>query len=233
MPPQTTPARSFSPDLFRFLRELKANNDKAWFTANKEWYESSLRHPALQFISDFGPRLEKISPHFSADPRPVGGSLFRIHRDVRFARDKSPYKTSVGIQFRHKQARDVHAPGFYLHLEPRSVFAGVGLWHPDSASLKRIRDALVADPRRWQRVLAGKRFSSTYDLAGDSLKRPPRGYDPDHPLVDDLKRKDFMAVAPLTQKAATSPGFIDEYARLCRAAEPFMKFLCSAVGVPY
>ena len=226
-------SKSFNPDLFRFLRQLKENNSRDWFHGNKAWYESAVRHPAQQFISDFGPRLAKISPHFNADPRPVGGSLFRIHRDVRFARDKSPYKISVGIQFRHKKAKDVHAPGFYLHLEPGSVFAGIGIWHPDSASLKLIRDALVADPRRWKRVLAGKRFSATYELAGDSLKRPPRGYDAEHPLVEDLKRKDFLAVAKLTQKKATSAGFIDEYAALCRAGTPFMKLLCEAVGVPF
>jgi uncharacterized protein (TIGR02453 family) len=224
---------SFSPDLFRFLRQLKKNNEREWFHANKKWYETSVRHPALQFISDFGPRLEKISRHFDADPRPVGGSLFRIHRDVRFSRNKQPYKTSVGIQFRHKQAKDVHAPGFYLHLEPGSVFAGIGIWHPDSTSLKKIRDALVADPRRWRRVVNGKRFSATYELEGDSLKRPPRGYDHEHPLVEDLKRRDFMAVTRMTQKQVTAAGFLDDYADLCRAGVPFIRLLCEAVEVPF
>jgi uncharacterized protein (TIGR02453 family) len=226
-------SKSFHPNLFEFLRELKQNNNREWFHANKERYESIVRHPAQQFISDFGPRLGKISEQFSADPRPVGGSLFRIHRDVRFSRDKSPYKTSVGIQFRHKKAKDVHSPGFYLHLEPGSVFAGIGMWHPDSASLKMIRNAIVNDPRRWKRVLAGKRFSSLYELAGDRLKRPPRGYDAEHPLLEDLKRKDFLAVAKLTQKQVTSSGFLDEYAALCRASTPFMKLLCEAVGVSF
>lgn len=233
MPKTSSSPKAFHPDLFKFLRQLKENNTRDWFHGNKEWYESSVRHPAQQFISDFGPLLARLSSHFNADPRPVGGSLFRIHRDVRFARDKSPYKTSVGIQFRHKQAKDVHAPGFYLHLQPGSVFAGIGIWHPDSASLKKIRDALVTDPRRWKRVIAGKKFSATYELAGDSLKRPPRGYDAEHPLVEDLKRKDFLAVAKLTQKQATSAGFLDEYAALCRAGTPFMKLLCEAVGVPF
>lgn len=226
-------SRHFNADLFKFLRQLKQNNKREWFHANKDWYETSVRHPALQFISDFGPRLAKISKHFNADPRPVGGSLFRIHRDVRFSRDKSPYKTSVGIQFRHKQARDVHAPGFYLHLQPGSVFAGIGMWHPDSPSLKKLRDALVAEPARWKRIVNGKKFSATYQLEGDRLKRPPRGYDADHPLIEDIKRKDFIAVAKLTQKRATSAGFIDDYAALCGAAKPFMRFLCEAVDVPF
>jgi len=231
MPTRTS--SSFSPRLFRFLRDLAQNNNREWFHAAKDRYESDVRHPALRLISDFGPLLATISPHFTADPRPVGGSLFRIHRDVRFSRDKSPYKTSVGIQFRHKQARDVHAPGFYLHLEPGSVFAGIGLWHPDSKSLKQLRDALVADPARWRRVVNGKRFAAAYELSGESLKRPPRGYDPDHTLIDDLKRKDFIAVATLTQKQVTSPGFLQHYVELCRSGRPFMKLLCEAIAIPF
>lgn len=226
-------SRSFDPDLFRFLRQLEKNNKREWFHANKDWYESSVRHPALQFISDFGPHLAKISRHFSADPRPVGGSLFRIHRDVRFSGDKRPYKTSVGIQFRHKKAKDVHAPGFYLHLQPGSVFAGIGIWHPDSTSLKKVRRELAANPARWKRVINGKEFSATYELEGESLKRPPRGYEADHPLIEDLKRKDFLAVARLTQKQVTSSGFLDEYAALCRTGAPFAKLLCNAIDVPF
>ena len=233
MTPTDSKSRSFRPDLFRFLRQLEENNKREWFHANKDLYESSVRHPALQFISDFGPHLAKISRNFSADPRPVGGSLFRIHRDVRFSRDKRPYKTSVGIQFRHKKAKDVHAPGFYLHLQPGYVFAGIGIWHPDSASLKKIRDELVANPAGWRRVVNGKKFSAIYELEGESLKRPPRGYDAEHPLVEDLKRKDFIAVVKLTQNQVTSPGFLNEYATLCRSGSQFIKLLCEAIGVPF
>lgn len=223
----------FSPALFKFLRDLRANNDRDWFQANKERYEDKLRHPAQQFISDFGPRLAKISPHFNADPRPVGGSLFRIYRDVRFSKDKSPYKTHTGIQFRHKAGKDAHAPGFYLHLEPGQVFVGAGIWHPDGASLKKIRDHLVADPAAWKRAVNGKRFRELFELSGASLKRPPRGYDADHPLIEDLKRKDFIAVTRLTQGDVTRPDFIDHFTRLCRAGKPLMRYLCDAVGVPF
>lgn len=228
-----TPRAHFSPALFKFLRDLRANNDRDWFQANKERYEDKLRHPAQQFISDFGPRLAKISPHFNADPRPVGGSLFRIYRDVRFSKDKSPYKTHTGIQFRHKAGKDAHAPGFYLHLEPGQVFMGAGIWHPDGPSLKKIRDHLVADPAAWKRAVNGKRFRELFELSGDSLKRPPRGYDPDHPLIEDLKRKDFIAVTRLKQGDVTRTDFIDHFTRLCRAGKPLMRYLCDAVGVPF
>jgi len=224
---------SFSPDLFRFLRELRRNNTREWFQANKRRYEDDVKDPALSFISDFGPRLKTISPHFMADPRPVGGSLFRIYRDVRFSSDKSPYKTAVGIQFRHKQARDVHTPGFYLHLEPDECFVGLGIWHPDSTSLARVRAFLVADPGRWQRTIGGKRFRERFSLGGESLMRAPRGFDPDHPMIEDLKRKDFVAFSPIDEAAVTAAGFLDTFEQLCRRGSPFVGYLCTALGIPF
>ncbi len=225
--------RSFSPALFTFLRDLEANNERDWFKANKQRYERTIKEPGLRFVDDFAPHLAKISPHFVADSRPVGGSMFRIYRDVRFSKDKSPYKTNTGFQFRHEAGKDAHAPGFYLHLEPGGVFSGVGLWQPDATTARKIREAIVDDPSRWKRVTRSKRFLGVYALEGESLKRPPRGFEPDHPLIEDLKRKDFIASTRLTQKAVTSPGFVGEYAKLCKAAAPFMEFLCDAVGVPF
>ncbi len=223
----------FDRRLFAFLRDLKKNNTREWFTANKPRYEETVLHPARQFISDFGPLLRKVSPHFNADPRPVGGSLFRIYRDVRFSKDKSPYKTYVGIQFRHKEAKNVHTPGFYLHLEPGAVFAAAGIWHPERESLAGVRDAIVADPAAWRRAKGAKSFRERFELEGDALTRPPKGYDPEHPLVEDLKRKDFIGVAHLTQTAAAEAGFIERFAGLCKASSPFVRFLCGAVGVPF
>ena len=229
----TSATRSFDDELFKFLRQLRKNNRRDWFQAHKERYEDSVKHPSLQFISDFGPRLRKISPNFIADPRPVGGSLFRIYRDVRFSNDKSPYKTSVGIQFRHKQAKDVHSPGFYLHLEPGNCFVGLGIWHPDGPTLNRIRTFLAENPTRWKRTMSGQRFNQLYQLGGDSLKRAPKGYDPEHPWIEDLKRKDFIAITELTNSTVTATGFINEYTRLCDAGVPFVQFLCDAIGVPF
>jgi uncharacterized protein (TIGR02453 family) len=223
----------FRPALFAFLRDLERNNDRDWFEANRSRYEKHLLHPAQQFITDFAPRLRHISRHFNADPRPGKGTLFRIYRDVRFAKDKSPYKTWIGIQFRHKEARDAHAPGFYLHLQPGQIMAGAGMWHPDTSTTNRIRDAIVEDSVGWKRTTRGKRFRDRFELGGDSLKRPPRGYDPEHPLIDDLKRKDFFGLSMLTQKAATSADFLDRYEQLCRAGGPLIRFLCKAVGVEY
>ncbi len=230
--PATSTAR-FRPALFAFLKDLAANNDRDWFQANKDRYEDHLKDPALAFISDFGPRLAKISPHFNAIPKATGGSLFRIYRDTRFSKIKTPYKTHLGIQFRHKQAKDVHAPGFYLHVEPGGSFIGVGMWHPDSPSLKGIRARIDTDRRGWKRVRDNARFRDRFDFGGESLKRAPRDYDEDHPLIEDLKRKDFIASARFTQKEILSPDFLDNFEAHCKLAAPFIRWLCQAVDVPF
>jgi len=226
-------AASFGPELFAFLRELKASNTREWFAASKERYEEEVRGPALDFVADFAPRLGRISPHFVADPRPVGGSLFRIHRDTRFSRDKSPYKTYTGVQFRHELGRDAHAPGFYLHLEPDACFAGAGVWHPDGTALARIREAIVADPDAWRAAVGGKRFRERVRLGGDSLKRAPAGFDPEHELIEDLKRKDFICFRTYADGEVTAAGFLDAFARICSDAVPLVRFLCGALDAPF
>jgi uncharacterized protein (TIGR02453 family) len=223
----------FGPALFRFLEELQANNERDWFNANKARYESEVRNPSLRFITDFGGPLAKISRRLLAEARPIGGSLMRVHRDTRFSKDKAPYKTNVGIHFRHDAGKDVHAPGYYLHLATDNVFLGAGMWHPDPPALAKIRDALVDDPDAWKRIIAGKAFNSSFELSGESLKRPPQGYDAAHPLIEDLKRKDFIAVRNYTRKEACAPDFINTVAADCAKAAPLMSYLTKAIGLPW
>ncbi len=223
----------FRPALFRFLSELAANNRREWFEANRERYEEEVKDPALAFISDMAPALRRISPHFRAIPKATGGSLYRIHRDTRFSRDKRPYKTQVGIHFRHARAKDVHAPGFYVHLEPGQSFLGVGIWHPDGPTLKAVRDALAADARGWLRARDDRAFRARFRLGGDSLRSAPRGYAKDHPLIEDLKRTDFVAIAELSRRQVLAADFpacvVDSFA----AGAPFVRYLCKAVGAPF
>jgi uncharacterized protein (TIGR02453 family) len=146
---------------------------------------------------------------------------------VRFARDKSPYKVHAAAQFRHRDGRDVHAPGFYLHLEPGSVFMGAGLWHPTGPTLNAIRSAIIDNSARWREV------SRELELGGESLKRGPRGIDPDHPLIDDLKRKDFVTFVNSTQAAACKRGFLERFVTTCRDAAPLVRFLTEAVGLEF
>ena len=225
--------RYFTPKLFGFLKDLAENNDREWFKAHQDAYEEHVRQPALEFITDFAVPLKKISEHFVSDSRTVGGSMFRIQRDTRFSKDKTPYKLNTGMQFRHRAGKDAHAPGFYVHLQPGECFIGVGLWRPETKVAYAIREAIADDPARWKRATRGKRFSDVLELGGDSLKRPPRGYDEDHPLIDDLKRKDFIASTRITQKSVTSDHFMEDFTDVCKRSAPFMKVLCEAVGVPF
>ncbi len=223
----------FTPQVFEFLSELEANNTRAWFEANRERYLLYVKEPFLRFIADFAPQLGKLSRNYTADPRPVGGSFFRIHRDVRFSPDKSPYKTFAAAQFRHIQAKDVHAPGFYLHLQPGECFAGAGIWHPDGPTLSAIREALVEKPRRFDAAVAKPEFQRGWKLSGDSLQRPPRGFDPAHRLINELKRKDHVAVARLTEDEICSPRFLASMATRYQATVPYIRFLTEAAGLPF
>jgi uncharacterized protein (TIGR02453 family) len=222
--------RHFNKDFFDFLKELEQNNTREWFQANKERYRSVVQEPLLRFISDFSEPLHGISPEFVADPRPSGGSMFRIYRDVRFSKDKSPYKTHASAQFRHRAGRDAHAPGFYLHLEPGNVFVGAGSWHPGREALESIRNAIAENPREWFSVLEEGEFSKRHKLVGESLKRPPRGFDPEHPAIEELKRKDFISIENFSQTKACSTGFIDLVTESFTVASPLVKFLTEAVG---
>ena len=228
---RTVPAHdppSFSNELFVFLRELKANNQREWFNANKGRYEQHVKEPALAFVEDLGYRLPAVAPHLVADKR----SMFRIYRDTRFAKDKSPYKTHVGIYFRHARSAEADTAGLYLHLEPDHAFLGAGIWHPGTPALKRIRDALIARPDEWRNAVAA--VEPPWEQArGETLKRPPTGYSGDHPLVEDLKRKSFAITSPLTQRAVTASGFLDVCEERAAAARPYLAFLCSALGVEY
>jgi len=222
-----------TPELFSFLRELRENNDRDWFNDNKKRYEQQLKEPLLDLIADFAPLLAQISPHFRAVPKANGGSLFRIYRDVRFSKNKNPYKTHAGIHFRHEQAKDVHAPGYYLHIEPDNVFMGLGIWHPDNKVLTKIRSAMVSDPDAWIDARDADGFKNVFELKGDSLKRPPKGFDADHPLIVDLKRKDFMGVAQFGETAALRDDFLPHLAQIWGGGDPLMHFLADALDVPF
>ena len=224
---------SISPTLFTFLRELKENNNRPWFQENKALYEQQVKEPLLQFIADFGAHLPEISPNYTAIPKATGGSMFRIYRDVRFSKDKSPYKIAAAVQFRHIAGKDVHAPGFYLHLEPGSVFAGCGIWHPESKVATKIREAIVDKPDTWRAAIGNATFRNVFQFGGESLKRPPRGFDANHPLIEDLKRKDFIGTGELDEEIVCSDDFLERYVNLCKAASPLMQFLTEALGLAW
>lgn len=221
----------FPKDLFDFLTDLARNNNREWFNANKKRYTESVLEPMRGYINAMGQPLFEISEHFLADDRTNGGSMFRIYRDTRFSKDKRPYKENVGCQFRHVAGKSAHAPGFYVHLQPGSVFMGGGIWMPPNPVLDKIRRRIVDKPKEWAEVIRiREKFSGA---EGDSLKRPPAGYDADHPYIDDIKRKSFFVMREVDQAATQKPGFIDESYQAFRDAAPLMKFITAALKLPY
>ena len=221
----------FGPSLFRFLRDLKTHNERSWFEANKQRYKADVQAPFLRLIADLAPALKEIGGGFIADPSPNGGSMMRIYRDIRFSKDKSPYKTSVGAHFWHEKGKDGAAPAYYVHLEPGNSVIGGGIWQPEPKALKKLRDKIAGDPRGWGRATTGGALGSTCRMAGESLKRPPAGYDPAHPFIEDIKRKDFAISTSLTNQEVTGGDFQDLVLHRLRATAPFVQFLSNAVGL--
>ncbi|NVJ68100.1 MAG: DUF2461 domain-containing protein [Gammaproteobacteria bacterium] len=218
----------FNRNTIAFLENLKLNNNRDWFNEHKEEYESFVRTPALRFIEAFQPELKKLSPYFLAIPKKVGGSMMRPYRDTRFSKDKTPYKTNVGIQFRHQFGKDVHAPGFYLHIATDEAFVGAGMWHPESKALKNIRELIDEAPAAWKKVKTNKSLFSEFEMVGESLTNPPRGFAKDHPNIEDLKRKDFMVIAPLSKKELYDKNIVKIITKKYKKTLPLVRFLCEA-----
>ncbi len=225
--------RRFEPRTIKFLEELGANNNREWFKVNKTRYDEDVLDVALRFILSMQDPLADIAPHFAAVATRVGGSLMRVYRDTRFSNNKLPYKTNIGIQFRHERAKDVHSPGYYVHISADGVFVGIGMWRPDSVPLRQIRERIAAHPGEWTRAIGSPAFKRNFELGGESLRRPPRGFAKEHPLIDDIKRKSFMAVRNMQVADCLKPQFQRSVETSFKRANSYMEFLCKAVGVSF
>lgn len=223
----------FEPSLLKFLTQLQANNDREWFNNHKQEYDELVRTPALAFIEQMEQWIKLISPHYEANPKKMGGSLMRVYRDVRFSKNKAPYKTNLGIQFRHEVGKSVAAPGFYVHIAPEEIFLAVGKWHPDRDALSAIRDHIVAKPGPYLDAIEHQPFTDFYQLAGSKLTRPPKGYDKEHNLIEEIKRKDFIAVCQLKEQDLYQEDFCKMVASRFGRAQPFQKFICEALGLRF
>jgi uncharacterized protein (TIGR02453 family) len=243
------PARStpyFTPATFKFLRGLARHNERGWFEAHRSEYEAHVKAASLRLITDIAGPLRSLSRQLVADVRPVGGSLFRIYRDTRFSKNKAPYKTHIGISFYHAATKRVarglagnaalgrlDAPVLYLHVEPGGCFTGGGIWHPQAPALKRLREFMIDNPRSWQRLKSARAFTRYYELSGDSLSRPPRGFAADHPLIEDLKRTDIVASTELTEREVTGTALVGALATRFRAMRPLLEWLCMALELEF
>ncbi|HEX9766594.1 MAG TPA: TIGR02453 family protein [Nitriliruptorales bacterium] len=229
------PTRHFTPALFEFLFDLDVHNDQAWFNQHRDRFERDVREPMLRFIEDLEKPLRKVSRHLVADPRKQGGSMFRIHRDTRFSNDKRPYKSNTGAYFRHELGRDVHAPGLYLHLEPGACMVGAGIWRPQTADLNRIRDAIVDKPGPWRRTLDTAAWveHGWKRSDGDPLTRAPKGYDVEHPLIDELRRRSHTVGLALRERDVTRASFLDDTIERWVAVRPYLRFLGGAFDLSF
>lgn len=228
-----TDFQGFSKEFFTFFEDLKKNNNREWFNDNKGRYTELVVNPISAFIVCMAPRLKKISRHYVADPRPHGGSMFRIYRDTRFSKDKTPYKTHAGVQFRHEAGKDAHAPGFYIHLATDEIFFGGGIWNPPGPQLGLIRDSIADNARSWARISKAKKVQEIGGIKGDSLKRPPRGFDAEHVHIKDLKRKSFFVMTEVAPEQALDAGFAGAVTEGFRRAAPLNRFITDALELPF
>lgn len=222
----------YSRDTFGFLAGLVHHNEKTWFEAHRDDYKRFVVEPSLALIVDLDEAVRRLSPHYRGVPKALGGSLMRIYRDVRFSRDKTPYKTNIGIQLRHVRGNDVHAPGWYIHADLSECFVGAGSWHPEPADLKDIRRALAADPKKYHDALAAA-AQEGLTPAGDSAVRVPVGFDPAHPAATELKRKDFLVSKTLDPELFLSPHLVTELTRAFAASAPYMGWLCRTRAIEF
>lgn len=224
----------FSPKSFAFLRGLARHNERSWFHAHKADYEAHVRGPFLRLVGDLQPAIAAISPHYRADPRPMGGSLFRIHRDTRFASDKSPYKGWQGARLYHYRRREVAAPSFYLHLEPGASFVGAGLWHPETHIQRKVRQFIFENPGAWGAAAHAPAFSRRFEPGSEGmLMRMPHGYPADFMFADDLRRRNFNAWRPLDDAAMTGPRLRATLEKDLRALAPLVDYLCAALDLEF
>lgn len=223
----------FKPTFFRFLAELERNNEREWWDEHKARYEEDVREVALAFIRAMAPHISAYSKQFVCSDKKVGGSMMRPYRDIRFSKDKTPFKSHVGIQFRHKAGKDVHAPGIYVHLHPNELMVGAGIWRPAGEDIKRIRAAIDERRAPYKKAAHDPATHKVFGFHGESLKTSPRGYSADHPLIEDLRRKDHILTTSLSFKELADKRAPERIAKKLSKTRPYVRFLCKALDVAF
>lgn len=220
-----------------FLRGLKKNNRKEWFEAHRADYEDSLRTPMRLLIEEVDVQLARIIPEIVGSPKK---SMFRIHRDVRFSKDKSPYKTNVACWFYHRDGgggvggEAAHGgAGFYFHMQPGEIFCGGGIWMPPRPALNQIREHLRDDYQGFEDIVKSKAFVRRFGVMSEEsmLQRTPRGFDPEHPAAKWLRYQSFTAGAELQESDIGSNKLVKVLATHYEALTPFIRWLNTAVGL--
>ncbi len=226
----------FTPAALTFFRGLAKNNKKEWFEAHRVEYESEVREPMRELIGEMDARFAKFAPEIGGDPK---RSMFRINRDIRFSKDKSPYKTNAGCWFNHRSATrkvgseaNEGSAGYYFHLQPGKSFIGAGVWMPPRPQLNKIRDAINEKPKPFLEMVRAipKRFDGLTDEG--SLKRMPRGYDEDHPAANYLRFQSFTTGRELKDSDITSAKLPALLAKEYEALLPLVRWINGVFGLP-
>lgn len=217
-----------SNDMIPFLVALDGNNNREWFQANKKRYEAAIKEPSLAFIDALSVPMTEVSPHLKVIAKSQGGSLFRIYRDVRFSKDKRPYKTHVAMRFDH----ELGGPGAYFQVSPGHASIGIGMFMVDKDRLAQLRDAVIADPDGFAKAKSDIQALG-FDWYGDNaLKRGPKGYPKEHPHMDALKRKSWAFVRDIPIEHILEDDFHERLAGYYDEAMPMMRFMADACGLP-
>lgn len=213
--------------LLRFLKQLKANNSKEWFDANRKEYES-LRKEFLGFVGDTITAIGSVDKGLlSLDPKKC---VFRINRDIRFSADKSPYKTNFGINL-NPAGKGEEFCGFYLHIEPGNSFFAAGVYMPQPQSLAAIRQEIDYNFPAFKKIVDAKSFKAAFGkLSGDKLSRPPKGYDAENPAIEYLKHKSFIVQVSLSEKELLDPALLKNLTRVSKDMMPLVSFLRVALS---
>jgi uncharacterized protein (TIGR02453 family) len=228
----------FPAEALRFLRALRRNNEREWFNAQRARYEQSVRMPLAALIEEMDARFARFAPEITGDPK---RSAFRIHRDIRFSADKSPYKTHSAVWFYHRDAgkgvggSTPHGgAGFYFHLEPNASMVAGGLWMPPPESLRRIRQVLEDGHQEFARLIRSRGLAGRFGSLNTEamLRRVPRGVDPEHPGAEWMRHRSFTMSRPLSNEEVQDPRLAATLERDYRALLPLVRWLNSAVGFP-
>ncbi len=226
----------FTPEALGFLRRLRRNNRRDWFERHRAVYEAEVREPMRALVEEMDIRLARLAPELTGDPR---HSLFRIHRDIRFSADKSPYKTNAACQFYHQDAgrgagQDAHAAGagLYFQLAQGECFVAGGMWMPARPALERIREAIAHAPDAFGRLTSDSRFRRRFGRLDQEamLTRMPRGYAEDHPAARWLRYRSFTASRDLDLEEVMSPRLPDILERDFTTLIPLVRWLNRAIG---
>ena len=223
------PFEGFSRKGIAFLRSLKRNNTRTWFEKRKADYEQLVKLPMQSLISDLKTPFRAFAPEFDLNPK---RSIFRIYRDVRFSKDKRPYKTNVAAHFVLRgKPKGVSGSGYYLHIEPGEVYAGAGIYMPAGDQLKKIRRAIADRSDEFLEIVTDRSFAKMFGgLEGETLVRVPAGYGQDHPMAKYLKHKHFFVGRSWPEDQCLKARFVDDVASTFEKATPLVKFLNQAIG---